>query len=103
MQVCQLGFQLHVIVACSRDISRSTRAGTNGFERLMHGIQNHTALTHAEVVIRAPHGDRMALSILGLLGFRELPCRTGKIGENPVSSFFPHLLEVRFKKGFVLH
>ena len=58
-------------------------------------------LAHAEIVVRAPHGDLAAAAMIE--GAREGAGPPLQIGEYPVMALGPERIEARLEKAFVIH
>ena len=57
MEVGQFGLELDVIMRVAADVSRASRARADAVERFLHRGDHVGMLAHAEVIVRAPHGD----------------------------------------------
>ena len=55
VEVGELGLELDMIVGRPRDIARAAGAGPDGVDRRVHGSDHLGMLTHAEIIVRAPH------------------------------------------------
>src|ERR1700746_3277538 len=55
VQIGKLGLELHVRQVGSGNIASPAGARTRAFDRSMHGRQHVRVLTHAEIVVAAPH------------------------------------------------
>ena len=102
VQVGQLGLELDVIMRRAGDVARAAGAGADRIDRLVHGRRAPPGLAHAEIVVRAPHGDVADAPTGEMLGRRIRPAAPLQIGENPVPALRMQRLEMLAKAGLVI-
>jgi hypothetical protein len=101
----QLALQEHVQVGRARDVARAAGAGAQRTHRLDAGVQDHRVLAHAQVVVGAPHGDRVRLGV-GIhvaLRMRERARLARQIAEHTVAAFAPDPIDRMPKNMLVMH
>ena len=104
MQVGELGLELDVIVGGAGDVAGAAGAGADRVDRLVHGREHGGMLAHAEIVVRAPDGDGMALLVgLEVLGGGKLAPAALQVGEDAVAPFAMQRLEMLSEQLFVVH
>ncbi len=59
VQVGEFGLEMDMVVRVAADIARAARPGADIVQRLFHRRDHLGMLTHCEIVVRAPHGDRL--------------------------------------------
>ena len=57
MQVSEFMFKFDVIMGVSADVACSARTCAHIMQSVFHGADHVRMLTHAKIIIRAPHGD----------------------------------------------
>ena len=87
VQVGELGLQLDVIVGRAGNVAGAARAGADRVDRLVHGGDHGGMLTHAEIVVGAPHGDRAGLGTREVLGRRKRAAAPLQIGKDTIAPF----------------
>ena len=65
MEVGELGLEVDMIMGVAADVARAARAGADVVERFFHRRDDRGVLAHAEIVVRAPHGDRLGAVVAG--------------------------------------
>src|SRR5690242_9974701 len=88
-------------MAGAGDVARAASAGANGAQRLLHRGQYCRVLSHAEIVVRAPHGDLGADSMI--IGPRKAAAAPLEIGKDTVPPFGAQRIEPLFKEALVIH
>src|SRR3546814_2502813 len=87
MQLGKLALQPHVVGAGAGDVAGAAGAGAAGLQRLGHGSEHRGVLAHAEVVVRAPDGDALAVVAAVAHRARKAPRHPLEIGENAIAPF----------------
>src|SRR5687767_9175766 len=103
MEVGKLSFELHVIVGRARDIAGSAGAGSDGVDRLVHGLQYRRMLAHAEIVVGAPHRNLARTVCRYMLGHRKEAAAAPQIRENAISTFSKKGLELLLEQYVEMH
>src|SRR5579871_1290576 len=89
MPLGKLALKQHVIVVGAGNVSRAAGPGARACDGLLHGLQHHRMLAHAEIVVGAPDDD-----FLGPAAFRsrtmaqgpgEAARRSFEIGEDAIA------------------
>src|SRR3546814_334537 len=78
-------------------------AGAAGLQRLGHGSEHRGVLAHAEVVVRAPDGDALAVVAAVAHRARKAPRHPLEIGENAIAPFATEVGEGLSEELFVIH
>ena len=104
MQVGQFAFQIDMIMGVATDIARAAGTRADIVQRLFHRGDHLGMLTHGEIVVRAPDGDR-----LGAV----MAVETARIGvgtavaedvdEHPIPAFFMKTVDRLRKDMLVVH
>src|SRR3546814_1782622 len=58
VQVGKLMFEVDVVMRVAADVARAARTRADVVQRLFHRLDDLGMLTHREIVVRAPDGDR---------------------------------------------
>ena len=104
VQIGELFLEKDVIVIGTGDIARASGAGAAALERLVHGGEYLGMLSHAEIVVRAPHRDAPRLSVTPHpIGAGKLAAAAQKIGENPVAPLGLHRIDGVGQNALVIH
>ncbi|SRR5260370_134998 len=88
-------------VAGARDVAGAARAGPGALQLHGHCRQHLGVLAHAEVVVRAPHGDLGADAVVE--GARKAAAAPFEIGEDPVASLGMERIEARLEEIVEVH
>src|SRR3546814_13256242 len=59
MQVGKFRFQIDVVMCVATDIARAARSRPDIVQRLFHGLHDRGMLPHGEIIVGAPHRDRV--------------------------------------------
>src|SRR3546814_1421341 len=59
MQVGKFRFQIDVVMCVATDIARAARSRPDIVQRLFHGFHDRGMLPHGEIIVGAPHCDRL--------------------------------------------
>ena len=103
VEVSQLALEQHVVVVGARDVARAARARAAFVEAIMHRFEHRGVLAHAEIVVRAPHGDGLRFLIDEARRVRELAAVALDIGEDPIPSVSAHSVQLAGEIGFEIH
>ena len=103
MEVGKLGLELDVIVGGAGDIAGAARARAHLIDRRVHGVADHGALAHAEIVVRAPHRHFANVSPGEMIGRGIGPAAPLQIGKDPVAALFMQRIETLAVPRFVIH
>ena len=57
MKVGEFGLELNVVMRIAANVASPAGASTNIMQRVFHSGHNFWMLTHAQIIVRAPHGD----------------------------------------------
>ena len=85
VQVRDLALQLDVVMGGAGDVARAARAGPGEVERRVHGGEHGRVLAHAEIVVRAPHGDGPGPVRRKVLRGRKAAAVAPDVGEHPIA------------------
>ena len=104
MQIRKLGLKPLVIDGGAGNVARPARTGAGGVDRLVHRVQHDRVLAHAQVIVAAPHRDRL----LGAIGARPDRVRVVAplafdVDEGTVTTFGVQLLKRAIELGCVVH
>ena len=103
MKVGKLSLELDVIMGGARDIAGAAGARADGVDRLMHGVAHDWVLTHAEIIVRAPHGHLAGAGFGEMLG-RGIGSATAlQVGEDPIAAFLMQRIEMLVEAILVVH
>src|ERR1700730_7874013 len=83
------------------DVAGSAGACTYCPQGLFHRCQDGGMLPHAEIVVRAPHGDLGADAVIK--GAREAAAAPLEIGKDPVAPFGAQRVEALTEEALVIH
>ena len=72
MEIGKLGFQIDMVMGVAADIAGSAGAGADIVQGGFHRAHDGGVLAHSEIVVRAPHHDRLRAVMAG---------ETARIGE----------------------
>ena len=103
MEVCKLSLELDVIVGGAGDIARATGASAHFFDRLVHGGAHGSALTHAEIVVRAPHSHVACAAFSKMVCGRVGTAAALQVGENAIAALLTQRLEMLAEAILVNH
>ena len=103
MQVGKLLLQHHVIMVGTGDIAGAAGAGAATVERLMHSRQHRRILSHAEIIVRAPHRHLILAGRVVMGRAREGAGAAFQIGKDTVATFTMQAIELAAEKAFVIH
>ncbi len=104
MQVGKLVFQLDMQVGVAANIASAARACTDIVERFFHRADDFVVLAHAQVIVRAPHGDRLRPVMpveAARVGVRALVAHD--VDENAVASFLVKTVDRLVEDLVVIH
>ena len=101
VQVGDLAFEQQMEMIVARDVAGSAGARTHCPQRLFHGREHRRMLPHAEVIVRAPHGDFGPDAVIE--GPRKAAAAPFEIGEDAVAPLSAQRLEALVKEPFVIH
>ena len=90
MQVGEFGLEPHDRMMGAGDVAGAAGAGAVGARRFDRGFDHVRMEAHAEIIVRAPHGDlaRPILFALGTPQRRRKPAGVAfEVGESPVALF----------------
>ncbi len=65
VQIGQLGLEIDMVMRVAADIARAARAGADIVQRAFHRRDHIGVLAHREIIVRAPHGDRLGAVMPG--------------------------------------
>src|SRR5690606_9610268 len=65
VEVGKLALQLDVIMRVAADVAGAAAAGADVMQRLFHRLDHLRVLAHRQVIVRAPHGDRLRPVVVG--------------------------------------
>jgi|SRR6516165_5026690 len=88
-------------MAVAGDIARAAGAGADRPQCLCHRREHRRMLPHAEIVVRAPHGDLGADAVIE--GARKPAAAPLEIGEDTVPPFGAQRREPLLEESFVIH
>ena len=88
-------------MAVARDVAGSAGAGADRAQRLFHRREDRGMLPHAEIVVRAPHGDLGADAMI--IGAREAAAAPLEVGKDAISPLGAQLTETRSEEALVIH
>jgi hypothetical protein len=94
VQIGKLRLQLDMIVTVARDVPRAARARADIVQRLFHRRDHLGMLAHGEIVVGAPHGDRLRAVMAGeaaRIGISALVAQD--VDEDAVASFLVQAID----------
>jgi hypothetical protein len=97
MQIGQFVLEFDVIMRRARYVARSARTSADAIDGFVHCRQHRRVLPHAEIVVRAPNGDRFDGSALDSVGFWKCAAAAVHIGERAVSALGMESMKTFFK------
>ena len=105
VQARELALEQDVQVRGAGDVARAAGAGAHAAHRLDRGVQHHRMLAHAQIVVGAPHRDRLRIGVgMGVArGARKRPRLTRQIAEHAVAALAPDPLHRALKDLLVVH
>ena len=59
VQIGKLAFEIDMVMGVAADVARAAGAGADIVQRLFHRRDHLGMLAHGEIIVRAPHGDRL--------------------------------------------
>ena len=65
VQIGKLMLELDMVMRVAADVARAAGAGADIVQRLFHRRDHLGMLAHREVIVRAPHGDRLGPVMMG--------------------------------------
>ena len=84
------------------DVARSARAGADFVQRLFHRLDHRRVLAHAEIVVRAPHGDRLGAVAAEAMRVREGALGPQDVDEHAIAAFVMKPLDRRSEDAVVI-
>ena len=103
VQIGKLALQDDVIVVGAGDVARAAGTGTTFVDRLVHCLGHDLALSHAEIVVGAPHGD-VVLPLRSMPhGGRKGAALALQLGEHPVVALFAQSVQGASEMLFKIH
>src|SRR5260370_16141972 len=103
MQLGSLAFQQHVIVVGAGNIASAAGTGTATVERLMHRRKHCGMLTHAEIVVRTPHGHFTGPARIVMPGAWKGTCLSLQICKYAIPPFAMKAVNLLAEIGFIVH
>ena len=103
MQIRQFLLELDMIMRGPGNVACSTRSRTRNVDRFVHGLQDGRVLTHAEIVIRAPDGDRARSTVGELRGLGKVATGPDDVGEDAIAPLAAKLRKRLIELAFVVH
>ncbi len=88
VQVRQLFLQLDVVMRVATDVAGAARTGADIVQRFFHRRDHLGVLAHGEIIVAAPHGDRLGAVVPGKaarVGIGALVAQD--IDEHPIAAF----------------
>src|SRR6476646_6300811 len=93
-----------MLVIGPRNIARAPRARAAAVERFVHRGEHLWMLAHAEIIIRAPHGNVLNVAILGpALGMGKLTGLALEFGEDAVVARLAKTVELFGEYSLIIH
>ena len=75
MQIGQFLLQLNMEMGVAANVTGAARTSANIVQGIFHGLDHFGVLPHGEVIVGAPHGNRLRAIVTG---------KTARIGEGPL-------------------
>ena len=103
VQVGELGLELDVVMGVAADVAGAARAGADVVQRFLHRRDHRGVLAHAEIVVRAPHGDRLGAVMAGeasRVGIAALGAQD--VDEDAVAAFVVQPVDRRLEDAVVI-
>src|ERR1700690_1961464 len=88
-------------MASAGDVARAAGAGTGAAHLGFYRRQHRWMLTHAEIIVRAPHGDLGAKAMI--VGARKAPAPPLQIGEDTIAAFAMERVKPLLEKCVEVH
>ena len=101
VQIGKLILQEHVVMAGSRNVARSPRAGSDPINSFMHCCEHHRMLAHAQVIVGTPDGNLILQTMIK--GLRKVAGASLQVRKDPISIFASDELETRLKELIEIH
>src|SRR6266481_5929773 len=83
------------------NVPRAAGAGSDPIEGLMHGLEHHRMLAHAEIIVGTPDGHPILQAMIK--GLRKVTSAPLEVGKDPISVFPSYELETRLKELIEIH
>jgi hypothetical protein len=90
-------------MGCATYVPGPACSGTDSVEGIFHSTYNDGALTHAQIVITAPHDNFLGAVFHIPRGQRKFTAPPGNIDENPVPAFRLKLVYCITKDALIVH
>ena len=103
MQVSELMLQHHMAVVRAGDVAGPASTGTEPVQSLVHGGDHRGMLSHAQIVVRAPHRNGSLATRPVMRGMREIPSMPFQIREDAVVALSPEAIELFAKQRLIVH
>ena len=101
MQIGQLAFEQQMDVAVAGNVAGAAGAGADRAKPLLHCGQHRRVLSHAEIVVRAPHRHLGADAVVESAG--EAAAAPFEIGKDPISALGVQRIETLSEEALVIH
>ena len=104
MQARKLALQLDMVMGIAADIAGAAGAGADLVQRFLHGGDHGRVLAHAQIVVRAPDGDRLRAIVAGkALGVGILALGAQDIDEHAVAALDMKAVDRGSEDAVVIH
>ena len=77
-----------MIMGVAADVAGAARAGADLVQRVFHRLDHGGMLAHAEIVVRAPDGDRLGPVAAEAMRIGEAALGAQDIDEHAIAAFF---------------
>ena len=87
VKLAKLGLELGMVMGVAADVARPAGAGADLVQRLFHRFDHGRVLAHAEIVVRAPDGDRLGAVAAEAMRVREAALGPQDVDEYAIAAF----------------
>ena len=103
VKIGQFAFEQHVIVVGAGNVAGSAGAGAATVECLVHGVEHAGMLSHAQIIVGAPDGDLLLLTVHMADRPGEVADLPLEVDEDAVTAFAPQRGDTIGEKLLVVH
>ena len=98
----KLRLELGMIMGVAADVAGAARSGADLMKRGFHRFDDGGVLAHAEIVVRAPDGDRLRAVAAEAMRVREIALGAQDIDEHAIAAFVVKPLDRGFEDAVVV-
>ena len=103
MERGELGLKLDMVMGVAADVAGAAGAGADLVQRFFHRFDDGGVLAHAEIVVRAPDGDRARAVAAEAMGVGVGALVADDVDEDAVAAFVVKPVDRRLEDLVVVH